>query len=315
MMRTPAWWQSRGLRSTVLLPFAALYGLGFRLDRALKKPQRAPLPVIGIGNVTAGGAGKTPTTIALAHWLRAQGHTPHILTRGYGGKPQHAHRVSAQNSAAEVGDEALLLAAAAPTWVGRDRLASARAAQQAGATILLADDAMQHHALHKDLQLLVIDGARGFGNGRLLPAGPLRQPPAAAAGAVPLIIGAGEVPGITGALRARIAPMGDTAFLREGRWLAFSGIAYPQKFYTTLREAGAELAATLDFPDHHPFTAAELDRLQRSASANGLQLITTEKDWMRLPIAKRAGVRYLPIALQFHDADALARALAPVLGT
>ena len=176
-MKTPRFWQEHSLASTALLPLAGLYGVGAWLDRTFTKAQTAPLSILAIGNATAGGAGKTPTALALAPLLRELGHIPHFATRGYGAAtPLHAHRVSDKDDAAHVGDEALLLARIAPTWVGRDRLAAANAAREAGATLLICDDALQHHRLKKDLTLLVIDGPFGIGNGRLLPAGPLREP-------------------------------------------------------------------------------------------------------------------------------------------
>lgn len=318
MMKTPAWWSSKNGWSTALLPLSLLYRVGYAVDAALARPQRAALPVIAIGNLTAGGAGKTPTAIALAQLLQTMGEVPHIISRGYGGTPQHAHRVDpAHDDAARVGDEALLLAAHAPTWVGADRLASIRAAQQAGASVILADDAMQHHALAKDISFLVVDAAYGLGNGRLLPAGPLRAPVASvAAGTQLLLIGPGDAPAPLAALRrwhGTIAPVGELGFLKQQRWLAFAGIAHPAKFYATLRSAGATVVQTQDFPDHHPFSAEALDTLQKRAAEQGLALITTEKDAMRLPPSLRPAIATLPVALQLADAPALAQFLAEAL--
>ncbi|PZP86260.1 MAG: tetraacyldisaccharide 4'-kinase [Azospirillum brasilense] len=323
MMRTPAWWQRRGLIAQSLRPLAALYALGFRLDRALNPAQHAALPVIGIGNVTAGGAGKTPATLEVVAMLRSMGATPHIISRGYGGSIRTTHRVDpATDRAADVGDEPLLLAAHAPTWVGRDRLASIAAAKAAGATIVVADDAMQHHRLHKDLQLLVVDGGFGFGNGLPLPAGPLREPLAPAlARANQLILHIGPLTEEQRAaygqacpvLQATFQPVGDQAALMQGAWLAFAGIARPQKFYDTLRQMGVNVAGTHDFPDHHPFAPHELEALEHTANAQGLRLITTEKDWMRLAPAWRETIRYLPVQLAFADATPLRDALAAVI--
>lgn len=318
MMKTPAWWRHRTILSTALLPLSYLYRLGYTLDRRFTRARHASLPVIAIGNLTAGGAGKTPTTIALAQLLLAMGEQPHIISRGYGGRPQHAHRIdAATDDAATVGDEALLLARHAPTWVGADRLASCRAAQQAGATVILADDAMQHHALAHDNAIMVVDAAYGLGNARMLPAGPLRAPVSSlAAGTQLVLIGDGDAPAVFAHLpcwRGRIIPPGNTDFLRGQRWLAFAGIAHPAKFYATLRACGADLVATMDFPDHYPFTPVTLQQLQQRAQQDGLSLITTEKDAMRLTPAMRARVACLPVALQFEQPEELSAQLAQML--
>lgn len=308
-MKTPRFWQTCNLISAALLPLSAVYTIGARLDRRHTKPQTASLPVLSIGNATAGGAGKTPATMALVPLLRQLGYTPHILTRGYHGTAQQAHRVTAQNTAQEVGDEALLLAAAAPTWVGRDRLASANAAAKANADLLLCDDAHQHHRLHKNLSLLVIDGPFGIGNGRLLPAGPLREPFAAALAHAQAVILIGEDKHNIAAhlpvpvFRAELRPTSDTEFLKHHRWLAFAGIGRPQKFYDTLRSLGAEILATRDFPDHHAYTEADAKTLLQHAKNLGATLITTEKDAVKLPPALRAETRVLPVALQFSHPE------------
>jgi tetraacyldisaccharide 4'-kinase len=229
-MKTPEFWKSTHSISTALLPLSMLYRLGAWLDRKCSTGQGAPVPVIGVGNVTAGGAGKTPTTLALVSHLRALGYTPHIVVRGYGGRALHAHRVAEHDTWQLVGDEALLLAQAAPTWVGRDRRASIAAAATHGATIVICDDALQHHALACDIMLLVIDGAYGIGNGRLLPAGPLREPlPNAIARADALVMIGDDTQAITATLtlpiiHARITPTMDTATLQGLRVLAFAGI-------------------------------------------------------------------------------------------
>lgn len=318
-MKTPRFWQTKNAISSALLPLSALYALGFTLDKRLTVKRRAPLPVISIGNITAGGAGKTPTAIAIAQLLRSMNETPHFMTRGYGGTTQQVKQVSVGDNAATVGDEALLLARHAPTWVARNRVDAALAAQQAGATIVVADDALQHHALAHDLSILVVDLATGFGNGRLLPTGPLRQTLASAYGDAPTICVAigeddphqllpllriqGEV------VRARVQPVGDISWLRGKRWLAFAGIAYPQKFYATLRTLGADIVQTVDFPDHHDFTPRDIQQLQQRAARADLGLITTEKDAVRGLLAPDSGIHTLPIALQFDEPHAIQAAL------
>lgn len=314
-MKTPHFWRSKNLVSTLLLPVSVLYALGFSLDKKLKPAQHASLPVLCIGNVTAGGAGKTPTTLALAELLRNMGEVPHIISRGYGGRITVTHRVRETDSATDVGDEALLLAKAAPTWVGRDRIASARAAHDAGATLVIADDALQHHALAPDLSILVVDLASGLGNERLLPAGPLRQTlESAYSGAPTLAIAIGEqdphhllprLQTLGDVFRARLAPVGDTAWLGAKPWLAFAGIAYPQKFYDTLRANGATLITTQDFADHHPFSERELRTLADAAQRHGASLITTQKDAARIPASWGLEIATLPVALAIEETPRL----------
>jgi tetraacyldisaccharide 4'-kinase len=318
MIRTPTFWQHRRKLDAWLLPLAWLYGLGAMLDRARAHPRKAPLPVIAIGNVTAGGSGKTPTTIALAAMLRDMGEVPHIISRGYGGTLRGPHRVTQSDTAAEVGDEALLLARHAPTWIGAKRIDSARAAHEAGATVILADDAMQHHALYKDATLCVVDATLGFGNERLLPAGPLREKlsPALARCNAAILIGSGAAPAALANLpcqRASLQPAGDVSFLRNQRWLAFSGIAYPQKFFATLEASGAILAHRQPFSDHHPFTTREISLLKQQAQTHGLGLITTEKDWVRIPPALREAIHAMPVALHWADAPAVKSLLIQLL--
>lgn len=315
-MRTPTFWQSRNFTSSLLLPAAALYRLGAACDRLCTTPKRAALPVISIGNVTAGGAGKTPAALALVPLLRAMGHTPHILTRGYGGSHLTAHRVTAGDDWRRVGDEAVLLARAAPTWVGRNRHACALAATQAGATILIADDALQHHALFKTFSLLVIDGPYGVGNGRLIPAGPLREPFAAAIARcdAALIIGE-DMHGLKDQLPipcydAHFMPSDDHEFLKTGRWLAFAGIGRPDKFFDSLRRLGADIAASIPFADHHPYRAADLENILAQAQRLGAQPITTEKDAVKLPPHFAPLIRTLPVRLALAQQETLCQAIA-----
>ncbi len=315
-MKTPAFWQKKGLASTATKPLALLYRLGAWADRRFTTPRHATRPVISVGNITAGGAGKTPTTMAIVSLLQTLGFTPHILTRGYkSAAPLHAHRVIPGDAWQQVGDEALLLAASAPTWAGRNRLAAADAAVADGATVLVCDDALQHHALHKDISLLVIDGPYGIGNGKRLPAGPLRESLASAITRCDAIILIGEdsqrltahapIP----VFRAQLQPAADTAFLMGNRWLAFAGIGRPEKFYQSLRALDAPVVATHDFPDHHHYTTADISTLLSEATHHNARLITTAKDAVKLPSEWLKNTHILPIQLVFEDAPAIAEFL------
>jgi tetraacyldisaccharide 4'-kinase len=311
MIRAPAFWRCDGVLPRLLSPLAAVTtaATAWRLARP---GWHAPVPVICCGNVTVGGAGKTTLALDLGARLIARGHAVHFLLRGYGGAVHHGpHRVAAADTAARVGDEALLLAAIAPTWVGADRAASARAAVAAGARLLVMDDGLQNPGLHKDLSLLVVDGASGFGNGRVLPAGPLREPVAAAAGRcqAAVLIGPDET-GIAASLRlpvmtARLEPGAEIATWIGRRVLAFAGIARPEKFFTMLAGAGVIVAGTASFPDHYRFARRDLDRLLAEAARLDAAPLTTPKDAVRLPAAYRDQIGVVGVSLAWDDPAAL----------
>ena len=317
-MRAPDFWTEDGALAALLAPLGAGYDLAGRLRRALVQPMPAEIPVVCVGNLVAGGAGKTPVVLALVAALAARGRAVHCLTRGYGGRSPGPRRVdAARDSAREVGDEALLLARAAPSWVARDRAAGARAAAAAGAQVLVMDDGFQNPALAKDLSLVVVDGAYGFGNRRVMPAGPLRESPArglARADAVVLlgrdernlgqVLGAG-VDSRRPVLGARLAPKAGSERLAGRKVLAFAGIGRPEKFFATLADIGAELAETRAFPDHHPYSATEVQDLRERARALGAALVTTEKDAVRLAPAQCEGIETLAVAVAWDDPAAL----------
>jgi tetraacyldisaccharide 4'-kinase len=273
-MREPAfWWREPGLAAHLLTPFAAIYG-AIAARRTRRPGQRARAKVICIGNLTVGGAGKTPTAIAAARLLRDAGANPAFLTRGYGGRLAGPVVVAPTHTAADVGDEPLLLARVAPTIVARDRVAGAAAAIAAGADTIVMDDGFQNASLDKDLSVLVVDGRRGIGNGKIIPAGPLRAPLAAQLPRARALLVVGEAGwsarGVVAAAQARgallltgrlVADTAAVAALRGTRVLAFAGIADPDKFFATLRDAGVAVAATRRFADHHRFDAAEAQDL------------------------------------------------------
>jgi tetraacyldisaccharide 4'-kinase len=317
-MRPPDFWFSPpGFWSALLAPAACAYDAVSRTRRALTTPYRAAVPVVCVGNLVAGGAGKTPTVLALAEMLTRRGLGVHLLTRGYGGRETGPLRVDpARHRAEDVGDEALLLTRTAPTWVGADRAAGARAAVAAGAQVLIMDDGFQNPGLAKDLSLIVVDGDSGLGNGRLLPAGPLREKPRAAFARAQglLVMGAGDpVSNPLPCLRARLVPHAADV-IRGRRVVAFAGIARPAKFFVSLRDAGADVVGEAPFPDHHRFRKSELDALRIRARDLGALLVTTEKDHVRLAADDRDGIAVLAVTLVWDDAAAVEAWLAPVLG-
>jgi tetraacyldisaccharide 4'-kinase len=310
-MRAPDFWTRRGGLGTLLAPLGALYGASVAFKARHAAPYRSKAKIVCVGNLTAGGSGKTPVALAVGQRLKAKGTRMVFLTRGYGGHETGPLEVLASHTAAQVGDEALLLSATAPTILARDRAQGAALAEKNGADVIVMDDGHQNFALAKDLSLVVVDGETGFGNGRMIPAGPLREPVArglARADAVILMqMGTPDLAGFRGpVLRAQL--VADEAGVRGLKLFAFAGIGRPEKFVASLNRAGAILTGTQFFPDHHPFTSAEIAALK--ARAGDAPLVTTEKDFVRLHAKDRSGIRVLPVEARFEDEAALDSLLA-----
>jgi tetraacyldisaccharide 4'-kinase len=332
-MREPAfWWDEVGIAARLLMPAAAAYG-AVAAARLARQGPRAGAPVVCIGNLTVGGAGKTPTAITIAAMLAACGQHPSFLSRGYGGRKRGPLAVDpARHRAVEVGDEPLLLARTAPTIVAHNRQRGARLAVNSRASVIVMDDGFQNPSLYKDFAVIVVDARRGIGNGQVVPAGPLRAPLDAqlsCAHAVIMVgLGAGAVQVAAAAdtrgipvFYARLEPdAGFLAALGGGPVLAFAGIGDPDKFFATLADAGVAVAHKRSFPDHHPYTRAEAKALCAAADRDRLVLVTTEKDYARLvgsdELKELAGrARALPISLTLDHADAFKRLMLAKLAS
>lgn len=315
-MQAPSFWYrpatSPGLRAQLLAPLGWLYAAATARRLRTGHAFKADVPVICIGNLNAGGTGKTPTTIALIERLIARGVVVHVVSRGHGGRLAGPVQVNERTqSAADTGDEPLLLSAFAPTWVARDRAAGVRAAQAAGAQVVLLDDGFQNPAVVKDLSIIVVDAQRGFGNGRCLPAGPLREPVSTGLARADMVLSIGP-PAAQSLFSADWhAPLprlqGELEVLEMGMgWegenvLAFAGIGHPEKFFATLRSTGANVLRVEALSDHQPFSDTLLRRLEQEAANLGAQLVTTEKDAVRLPAAFRPRVLTLPVRLRLQE--------------
>jgi tetraacyldisaccharide 4'-kinase len=310
------WWRRHSPTAWALAPAGAVYGLV--AARRMRRPGvSVGVPVVCVGNLVLGGAGKTPTALEVANVCRKLHLRPGFLTRGYRGREAGPTIVSlGVHTAHEVGDEALLLAQFAPTVVAVDRPSGARLLESIGVDIVVMDDGFQNPSLHKDLALIVIDAGRATGNGLVFPAGPLRAPLSTQMRAADAVVVIGSGSGGRGVrlaaragrpiLRANIEPVRRRG-LKRRPYLAFAGMADPSKFYAALAAAGGTIGLSMDFPDHHVFTAAECERILTEAKSKGLVPITTEKDRVRLNRAGDAAERLaaatetFPVRVRFEE--------------
>ena len=316
MIKTPEFWNNKGVASTALLPLATIWATATHLRDRLAKQVNADLPVICIGNLTAGGTGKTPLVSLLYDQLTEAGKSPVIMSRGYGGSQKGPLWVDGMlHTAADCGDEPLMLAEGRDVIIGRDRVLAAQAISNRGIhDIILMDDGLQHPYLAKDMTIGVFDGSAGIGNGRLLPAGPMRVAFDDGVASLDIVfINGDDEHDLTKAINGRVPIMTGNvvadptiiADLGDAPLLAFAGIGRPQRFFRTIEKVGGNIVQSLAFADHHPYTQSDLTRLQEDAIRLGASLITTQKDWIRLPTEWRERISFLPITMQTDAIDEL----------
>ncbi len=319
MIATPHFWYRQKTPSEILLKIALLpvswvYGALVRKKFDLYFPVPMAKPVICVGNLVAGGAGKTPVVLALADLLKEKGYNPHLLTRGYGGKEGGPLQVSpGRDTAYDVGDEALLLVEKAPTWVSAKRPLGAQGAIDSGASIVVMDDGFQNAVIYKDFSFVVIDGMVGFGNKQVMPAGPLREPMAFGLGRADAVVIIGEDrTGAADAIRrhttvpvlfATLVPDENNPDVKGKKLFAFAGIGRPTKFKETLEAAGALVEGWAEFPDHYPYDEEDLKEIVTAAEAQNVALITTAKDHVRLPFSLRQKIQKFAVHLVWQNPD------------
>ena len=317
LFKTPQFWHRDSMLSHFLKPLSWGYCRLAEWRESNQKPHKVSVPVICVGNLVMGGAGKTPTVIAIVKILKEMGHNPHILSRGYGGYFREVACVNSEkHSYLQVGDEPLLLSAHAPTWIGASRVAAAQAAIAAGATILVMDDGLQNSKLMKDYSLIVIDCIQGLGNNLVFPAGPLREPiqKGLKRGQAILFVGDKEnfnkPKGLAAFSHQYTARLMATSSVEPQPIVAFAGIGYPEKFRHTLEEQGFVIKDFVGFADHHPYTIIDMQKLERLAQLHNVPLITTEKDYFRIPVPFKTAILTLPVVLQFDQHVSLQKSLS-----
>ena len=323
MLKTPKFWYRpedtpTSIQEKMLEPLSRLYKFGYTLHQNSKSPRQMPLPVICIGNIVAGGTGKTPTALSLMDVIRRHSiaRTPYFLIRGYGGGQIGPLIVDVyKHTSWDTGDEALILSKAAPTVVSIDRAAGAEMAQRNGADLVLMDDGLQNPGIRKDISIVVINGEMGFGNEKIMPAGPLREPllDGLAKADAFIMIGTdkrgtlGKLPADKPVFKANLKAKPDKIPPRDKKYIAFAGLGYPEKFFTFLKEEIAlDVVETVRFSDHYPYTREDLESLAQKAVDAKAELLTTEKDFIRLPKIEGVHVHTLPVDLVWEDETALA---------
>lgn len=322
-LKTPSFWYRQkhdpiSLLEKVMIPVSKLYEMGYYIHQTATRSEKADLPIICIGNINAGGSGKTPTALALLDIIKRHSLAlaPYFLSRGYGGGDQGPLVVDpAVHDSWNTGDEPLLLATRAPTIVASRRLAGADLAQRRGADLIIMDDGLQNPGIHKDIKFVVINGDMGFGNERILPAGPLRAPLESALSKIDAVIFIGEdrrgvkslLPSHLPVFTSHLKPDAGKIPPKDKHYLAFAGLGYPEKFFRFLREeAGLSVIDSVTFADHYPYTDSDISALAQKARQLDAELITTEKDMTRVPKQEGLSIHVLPVHLEFENEPSLA---------
>ena len=323
MLKAPRFWYKKNdtYISNTLYPLSLLFRFGTKLRNIFSRQRISELPVICIGNIVVGGAGKTPVALKLGSLLKQNGYKPHFVSKGYGGIERNNTLIKDWHSAQSVGDESLLLSEVAPTWIGKDRNKSFILAKENGADCIIMDDGFQNPTLQKDFSIIVINGEQGFGNKRVIPSGPLRESISRGISRANLIIVIGEIAANIKKKISNSVPLIHAKFkisknnkiYKNQKVTAFAGIAYPDKFYNSLHEQGAILEKKISYPDHHIFDENDMLNLAETANMTKSILVTTKKDFVRIPKSYRSLVSTLNGEIEFEDESLLIEILGNLL--
>ena len=315
MLKAPKFWYQKKdtLLSNSLYPFSLIFRLGTKLRNISSREKTANLPIICIGNIVIGGAGKTPVALKIGHMLKQAGYNPHFVSKGYGGLEKNNTLVKDWHSPKSVGDEPLLLSEIAPTWIGLDRNTSFKLASENGADCIVMDDGFQNPTLQKDFSIVVISGEQGFGNKRVIPSGPLRESINRGLSRTNLVITIGDIsevdknkiPKHIPLIGANFKIKEDEMILKGQRVTAFAGIAYPEKFFNSLRLVKANIVDKISYSDHHIYNENDLLNLAEIANKNKSILVTTKKDMVRIPKHFRSLVKTIDGFIQLDDENLL----------
>ncbi len=323
MLKAPKFWYAKKdtYFSNTLYPLSLLFRFGTKVRNIVSRKRISKIPVICIGNIVVGGAGKTPVALKLGSMLKRNGYKPHFVSKGYGGIETNNTLIKEWHSAQSVGDESLLLSEIAPTWIGKDRNKSFVLAKENGADCIIMDDGFQNPTLQKDFSIIVINGEQGFGNKRVIPSGPLRESISRGISRGNLIIVIGEmdadvkkkIPNSIPLIHAKFQISKNNKIYKNQKVTAFAGIAYPDKFYNSLTEQGAILEKKISYPDHHIFDENDMLHLAETANITKSILVTTKKDFVRIPKSYRSLVSTLDGEIEFEDEKLLIEILGNLL--
>ena len=323
MLKAPRFWYKKNdtYISNTLYPLSLLFRFGTKIRNLISRQRISELPVICIGNIVVGGAGKTPVALKLGSLLKRNGYKPHFVSKGYGGIETNNTLIKEWHSAQSVGDESLLLSEVAPTWIGKDRNKSFKLAKENGADCIIMDDGFQNPTLQKDFSIIVINGEQGFGNKRVIPSGPLRESISRGISRANLIIVIGEIAddikrkisNSVPLIHAKFQISKNNKIYKNQRVTAFAGIAYPDKFYNSLIEKGAILEKQISYPDHHIFDENDMLNLAETANMTKSILVTTKKDFVRIPKSYRSLVSTLDGEIEFEDEKLLVEILSNLI--
>ncbi len=322
MLKAPKFWYQKKdtYLSNLLYPLSLLFRFGTKIRNFISKTQKVTLPIICIGNIVVGGAGKTPVALKIGKLLIKAGYKPNFISKGYTGLIKNSTLVKSWHSAKSVGDESILLSEVADTWVGLDRIKSAKLAEN-NSNCLIMDDGFQNPTIFKDFSIIVINASQEFGNKRVIPSGPLRESIKRGLTRTNLIIVIGEtteklkklIPKDIPIVNAKFEIKKENKIFKGQNIIAFAGIAYPEKFFQSLDEEGAKILRKITFPDHHIYTENDLLSLAEIANKTKSILVSTKKDYVRVPKSFRSLVNTLEGEIVFDDEDFLVEILSNVI--